>query len=136
MGKQNDKLIKNIDKMNKVIIEDWFLEKEYLPSKVWNRNKGHNGGYINDFHKGHKSFRVVGTESQIKNWSDNEDFILDEVYKYEEIKKGSYWDGIICGERSDRPTRAEYNAKFNKDLEEYKELYTKNNNNILILRTA
>ena len=99
-----------------IIIEDFFLQKEYLPSKVWNHTKGHNGGYIQDYTTGQKSYRVVGTEDQIAKWSDSQDFILDEVYGYNKIDKGSYWDGIVCGDRSDRPTRDEYNKKYKEDL--------------------
>jgi len=121
--------------MDKLRIEDWYLEKEYLPAKVWNADKGHTGGYINDFEVGQKSYRVVGTEKQIKTWAAKQDFILDEVYAYEPVKKGSYWDGIICGERADRPTRDEYNMKYKKDLDRYTELYNKNKKEVLILRT-
>jgi len=61
---------------------------------------------------------------------------MDEVYKYEPIEKGSYWDGIVCGERADRPTRKEYNDKYKADLERYSKMYAANNNKILVLRTA
>tara|TARA_R110000744_G_scaffold196593_1_gene315883 strand:+ start:11658 stop:12026 length:369 start_codon:yes stop_codon:yes gene_type:complete len=121
--------------MDKIIIEDWYLQKEYLPSKVWSHDKGHNGGYIADYTKGQKSYRVVGTEDQIKKWSDSQDFILDEVYGYNPIKKGSYWDGIVCGERADRPTREEYNNKYQRDLDTYTEMYIRNKKEVLILRT-
>ena len=118
-----------------LIIEDWILEKEYLPAGVWSHDKGYTGGYIQDYKYAQKSYRVVGTEKQIADWAAAEDFILDEVYGYEPVAKDSYWDGIVCGERADRPTREEYNNKYKTDLERYTEMYKENNNKVLILRT-
>jgi len=97
----------------KIIIQDWILEKEYLPTGVWNHNKGNLGGYISDFKAAQKSYRVIGTQKQIRQWSDKQTFILDEVYTYEPSDEKKYYD----------------------DLKFYTELYKDNENELLILRT-
>ena len=115
-----------------LVIEDWYLQKEYQASGVWCHDKGSTGGYVSDFVEGQTSFRLVGTKEQIREWSDKQDFILDEVYSYEPLAKDSYWDGICCG-TSKTPSRQEYNNKWRQDFEKYCELYKKNKNKLLIL---
>ena len=124
--------------INEIIIQDWILEKEYLPTPIWSKDKGHNGGHISDFKTAQKCFRVVGTKEQIEVWSDSKDFILDEVFSYDPIKKDSYWDGICCNDSVDvpLPTRKEYNAKFEKDYLMYLKMYKENSFDVLILRTS
>ena len=117
---------------NKIVIEDWYLQKEYQAASVWNHEKD---GYIIDDKEVQTSYRLVGTKEQITKWARKQGFILDEVYRYSPIKKDSYWDGICCHDKrlSGLPTRAEYNKKWRKDFKEYSELYKENKNKLLIL---
>ena len=62
---------------NKVIIQDWILEREYLPTGVWNHNKGNLGGYVSDFKEGQKSYQLIGAKKQIRQWLYKQTFILD-----------------------------------------------------------
>tara|TARA_R110002020_G_scaffold363540_1_gene575835 strand:- start:1202 stop:1564 length:363 start_codon:yes stop_codon:yes gene_type:complete len=119
----------------KIVIEDWYLQKEYQATSVWCHDKGSTGGYIIDDKEVQTSYRLVGTKAQIREWADKQDFILDEVYGYRPIEKDSYWDGICCHDKrlSGLPTRAEYNKKFYKTLKEYSKLYKENENKLLIL---
>lgn len=123
----------------KIVIEDWVLEKSYEPKAVWCHNKGDTGGYISDFEKMSKEYRVVGTKKQIaKELAKDKWDGLDEVYSYEPFdKKHTYFKDICFSDNPEYnlPTRKEYNKKFLQDLKEYKELYTKNKNKLLILRT-
>tara|TARA_R110000751_G_scaffold90246_1_gene177242 strand:- start:4490 stop:4861 length:372 start_codon:yes stop_codon:yes gene_type:complete len=117
-----------------IIIQDWILEKEYLPANVYN-NDGYGGCYLGDFRTAQKCFRVVGTKEQIEAWSAAKDFILDEVFVYEPIEKDSYWDGIVCRPTGDTHlTREEYNAKFDQDYLRYLKMYKDNYSKVLILR--
>jgi len=97
----------------KIIIQDWILQKEYLPAGVWNHNKNYTGGYILDYKWGQKSYRLVGTQKQIREWSEKQTFKLDEVYTYEPSDEKKYYD----------------------DLKFYTELYKENENELLILKT-
>ena len=113
----------------KLKIEDWYLQKEYQAAAVWNHFKN---GHIQDFKKAQTSYRLVGTQEQIDDWSNKQTFILDEVYGYRPIKKDSYWDGICCGTET-TPSRIEYNKRFYKEYDEYLEMYKANKNKLLIL---
>ena len=118
-----------------IIIQDWVLEKEYLPSRVSTHNGYGAMTTIGDFKTAQKCFRVVGTKEQIEAWSAAQDFILDEVYAYEPIEKDSYWDGIVCHPTSDtKLTREQYNAKFDQDYLRYLKMYKDNYSKVLILR--
>ena len=121
-----------------IIIEDWILEKEYLPKPVWTQELGSAGRYVGDFETAQKCFRVVGTKEQIKAWSAAQDFMLDEVYSYEPIEKNGYWYGICCHDSpsSPLPTRKQYNEKFEEDYLRYLKMYKDNYSKVLILRTA
>jgi len=126
----------------KIIIEDWYLQEEYQAKAVWNHFKdgfsrsqeigGWDTSYVQDFKKAQTSFRLVGTEKQIADWSKKQSFILDEVYSYEPIAKDSYWDGICCGTEN-TPSRIEYNKTFNDEYKEILKMYKANKNNLLIL---
>jgi len=119
-----------------IVIEDWIMQKDYKPAAVWTHCKGNIGGYVQDFVLDQISYRVVGTKKQISDWAKEADFIVDEVYAYNPIDKGSYWDGICCAPNSPKlPTRAAYNKKYKKELKRYTELYKENKNKLLILRT-
>ena len=110
----------------KIIIEDWYLQEEYQAKAVWNHFKdgfsrsqeigGWDTSYVQDFKKAQTSFRLVGTEKQIADWS----------------KKDSYWDGICCGTEN-TPSRIEYNKTFNDEYKEILKMYKANKNNLLIL---
>lgn len=113
----------------KLKIEDWYLQKEYQAAAVWNHFKN---GHIQDFKEAQTSYRLVGTQEQIDEWSNKQTFILDEVYSYEPIDKDSYWDGICCGTEK-TPSRKEFNNNFKKDYKEYLKLYKENKNQLLIL---
>jgi len=124
-----------------VVIEDWYLQKSLQPASVWCHDQGTTGGYISDFEERQTSYRVVGTDKQIREWADKQTFILDEVYGYDPIEKDSYWDGICCkdddpDDNRNLPTREEYNIKWKKDLEKYTKMYEENDKKILILRTG
>ncbi len=123
--------------MNRIVIEDWYLEKSFSPTKVWHRDgSGITGGDIWDYEDSQKSYRVIGTKEQIKEWSDSQDFILDEVYAYERITEDSWWNGICCSEIDNKlPTRKEYNEKHKKELEFYTKWYNENDKKVLVLRT-
>ena len=120
----------------KIIIQDWILEKEYIAASVWNHHKGQTGGYVSDFIEGQKSYRLVGTKKQIRQWADKQTFILDEVYTYEPFdKKHTYFKDICFSDKYEHlPTRKEYNKKYYDDLKFYKELYKENKNELLVLR--
>ncbi len=121
----------------KIIIQDWILEKEYLPTGVWNNHKGSTGGYVSDYGVAQKSYRLIGTEKQIREWSKIQSFILDEVYTYEPFEKGhTYFEDVCFSDKyEDLPTRQEYNKKYYDDLKFYTELYNENENKVLVLRT-
>ena len=116
----------------KIIIQDWVLEKEYIAASVWNHFKD---DYIQDFKKGQKIYRLVGTKKQIAEWSEKQDFILDEVYTYEPFDKEHTYFKDICFSNKYKhlPTRTEYNKKWRKDFKEYSILYKENENKLLIL---
>ena len=119
-----------------IIIEDWVLTKEYIPAII-STHDGYGGTTkIGDFKHSAKSFRIIGTPEQIKACDDANDMAVDDVYTYEPIKKGSYWDGIVCGKRADRPTLEEYNKKFDLDYLKYLKMYKDNFSKLLILRTS
>tara|TARA_R100001443_G_C3299615_1_gene164944 strand:+ start:93 stop:452 length:360 start_codon:yes stop_codon:yes gene_type:complete len=117
--------------MSKLIIEDWVLYDMDLVG--FTATDAATGQDFADCKEVAKSLRVVGTQEQIEAAGGN--YNIDEVYSYCKEKKGSFWEGIVFSEtRKDRPTLKEYNAKFEKDLARYKEMYKKNNNEVLILR--
>jgi len=120
-----------------LVIEDWYLQKEYQASGVWSHDKGYTGGYISDFKEAQTSYRLVGTKEQIQEWSESQDFILDEVYGYRPFDKDhTYFKDICFSNTIDTlPTREEYNKKFYKKLKEYSKMYKENKNELLILRT-
>ena len=115
-----------------ILIEDWYLQEEYIAAAVWNHTKG---DYIQDFTKGQRSYRLVGTKKQIAEWSSKQDFILDEVYTYEPFdKEHTYFKDICFSDKYEHlPTRQEYNKKFYKTLKEYSKMYKENENKLLIL---
>tara|TARA_R110000787_G_scaffold100060_5_gene204909 strand:+ start:84 stop:461 length:378 start_codon:yes stop_codon:yes gene_type:complete len=121
-----------------IIILDYVLEKEYLPTNI-STHDGYGGTRVmEDFKLAQKCFRVVGTKEQIEAWEGAENGLrVDEVYSYDPIEKGSYWDGIVCHPTSDtKLTREQFNAKFEKNYLRYLKMYKDNYSKVLILRTA
>ena len=115
-----------------IIIQDWYLQKEYQAASVWNHEKD---GYIIDDKEVQTSYRLVGTKEQITKWARKQDFILDEVYTYEPFdKEHTYFKDICFSDKYEHlPTRQEYNKKFYKTLKEYSKMYKENENKLLIL---
>jgi hypothetical protein len=117
--------------MKNLVCEDWSLLDLRYEGEI------HTDPYTSekyaDIKPINKSIRVFGTYKQLRKLSDK--YNIDEVYKYEKIEKGSWWDGIVCGDRPDRLSREEYNKKVVKKYSEYKLLYELNNNEPLILNT-
>ena len=115
-----------------IIIQDWYLQKEYQAASVWNHEKD---GYIIDDKEVQTSYRLVGTKEQITKWARKQDFILDEVYTYEPFDKEHTYFKDICFSNKYKhlPTRTEYNKKWRKDFKEYSILYKENENKLLIL---
>ena len=121
--------------MNRIVIEDWYLQKEYQATGVWFHDKGQTGGYILDDKEFQTAYRLVGTQQQIADWSNKQEFIVDEVYTFTAFEKDSYWEGICFSENCKTlPTREEYNKEYYKKLKEYSKLYKENDKKVLVLR--
>jgi hypothetical protein len=117
--------------MNRMVIEDWYMSKsmEFSETKI----DAATGFEYNDVKKGQRHYKVIGTEDQINKWGSHLTEMVDEVYRYEPIEKGSHWDGIVCGERADRPSREEYNNKWRQTYDKYLKIYNENNQQLLIV---
>lgn len=116
--------------MSKLICEDWQLYD--LSYKGVVKKDTYTGEDYVDVEGYKKNIRVFGTRQQIKKLSKR--YNIDEVWKYEKIEAGSYWDGIVCNNgRYNSPTLEEYNNKVDKKYIEYTYLYKLNNNKILII---
>ena len=116
--------------MSKLICEDWQLYD--LSYKGVIKNDSYTGEDYVDVEGYKKNMRVFGTRQQIKKISKK--YNIDEVWKYEKIKSGSYWDGIVCNNgKPNSPTLEEYNKKVDEKYKQYTYLYKLNNNKILIL---
>lgn len=72
-----------------------------------------------------KSIRIYGTKKQIEEAEKN--YKIDECFSFKVEPKGSYWYNIYNNPE-------EYNEKVKNKLLEYKELYKRNNNKVLIFR--
>ena len=110
-------------------VQDWVLEKSYEPANIWDHDKGHTGGYTFDFELKARCYRVIGTEEQIKEELAKDKWVrVDEVYNFEVEPKGGYYYDLY-----ENPEKR--NKQVKKDLTEYEEMYKKNKNKLLILRT-
>ncbi len=56
----------------KIKIQDWYLQKEYQAAIIWSHFKN---GFIQDFKEAQTSYRLVGTQEQINEWSNLQTFI-------------------------------------------------------------
>ena len=121
----------------KLIIEDWVLyNTDY---KGFTSTDATTGLQYADIKYEAKELRVVGTKDQLQFTARK--YRIDETYEYHQFKKGSnsanYYEGICFSDEpsSSKPTRQEYNAKFERDYKRYLNLYNLNNQETLILRT-
>ena len=73
-----------------------------------------------------KCIRIFGTKEQIEKAEKN--YNIDEKFSFKIETKGSYWYNII-------KNPDEHNRMAEKKLAEYRELYKRNKNKVLILRT-
>jgi len=118
-------------KSNKLVCEDWVLyDFEYIGEIA---TDPYTSQEYADISMKCKSLRVFGTNEQLRNLSEN--YNIDEVFKYESVRKNSYWDGIVCGDRPDRLSRKDYNKKVKTKYREYTLLYKLNDNQPVILKT-
>jgi len=122
---------------HKLIIQDWLLyDTDYKGIISTDATTGQD---FADVKTEAKELRVVGTKEQLLKLQD--DYNIDEIYEYHPFEIGGkdtdYYEGICwCDDpESDRPTRKEYNAKYEEDYQRYLKMYIKNNNETLILRT-
>ena len=121
----------------KLIIEDWVLyDTDY---KGFTSTDATTGLEFQDIRTQAKELRVVGTKDQIEFTARK--YRIDETYEYHQFRKGSnsanYYEGICWSDdpSSSKPTRQEYNAKYDRDYKRYSTLYNLNNKETLILRT-
>ena len=108
--------------MEDLICEDWVLyDTEYFGIV---RKESYLGKHYSELATQNKSLRVFGTRNQILKYSI--DFNIDESYKYEIEKIGSYWYNHITDV-------IHYNSIVSKNLKKYREMYIKNDNKIVVL---
>ena len=122
---------------NKLIIQDWVLyDTDY---KAITSTDATTGLQFADIKTEAKELRVVGTKEQIAKTIKL--YNVDEVYGYHPFEIGGkgtdYYEGICWSDdpKSDRPTRKEYNAEYEKQYAIYLKMYMANDNEILKLRT-
>jgi len=115
-----------------LVIEDWYLQAQDDFTVSMKTDAVTSEMYCDDT-KGQGHYRLVGTKEQIDEWSKRQTFQLDEVYAYTPIEKGSYWDGIVCGDGTGKPTLAEYNNKWRQDFDKYTEMYKQNSEKLLVM---
>lgn len=116
------------NKDENIIVQDWILEKSDEPILVHSHSKGHTGGYIEELSPMARSYKVIGTERQLKEEMENTKWRIDEVYEYKVEPKGSYWYKIYNNPEV-------INKEVAKKLKEYIDLYAQNGNKCLFLRT-
>ena len=115
--------------MNKYKIEDWELyDFDFVGFTSTDASTGQD--FI-DIKKRAKSLRVFGTQKQIDKLA--KDYNIDEVYTYEKLKYGSYWEGICFNDdpKSDKPTLKEYNDEYQKKYDKYLKHYKQNKNQLI-----
>jgi hypothetical protein len=111
--------------MSKIICEDWELY-DYEPVDITS-TQAYTGEQFKDIKMEAKCIRVYGTEDQVKEASKH--YNIDEAHEYKVEPEGSYWH-FIYGKKAQS-----INEKVEKKLKEYQELYKKNNNKLLKIRT-
>tara|TARA_Y100001938_G_C7946344_1_gene356962 strand:+ start:355 stop:780 length:426 start_codon:yes stop_codon:yes gene_type:complete len=122
---------------NQLFCESFYFYNNGVYKKISNLSKD---GWFADLKKVEPSIRIFGTKEQIEEALDTyikmTGLNLDECHTYEIEKKGSYWEEIVFSEtRKDKPTLKEYNDIVRKNLNMYKELYDKQNNNKALITT-
>lgn len=110
---------------NKPICQDWDLYETTTESFTSNDNFTHYK--FQDIKQVAKCIRVFGTKEQIDAIENQ--YKIDEIYSFKVEKPGSYWYGIY-GSKAES-----INEATEKKLQQLKQLYELNNNEILILRT-
>tara|TARA_R100001594_G_scaffold23643_1_gene46322 strand:- start:107 stop:448 length:342 start_codon:yes stop_codon:yes gene_type:complete len=109
--------------LTKLFCETWVLNEKTLKGVV--EYDTATKQEFSDIKKVPKVIRVYGTKDQIKNLAIRYD--IDEAYSFQVEKKGSYWYRIFKNPE-------EENKLVKKKLKEYKELYTRKGEEVLILR--
>tara|TARA_R110002051_G_scaffold98296_4_gene168465 strand:+ start:509 stop:853 length:345 start_codon:yes stop_codon:yes gene_type:complete len=114
--------MKEKNKRLRLLCEDWVLyDKAYRGVVGLDAATGQN---FADIKEDTQSVRVFGTRKQIDEAKKR--YNIDETYKYKIEKPGSYWWDVFADPEA-------HNKMVRKTLKEYKELYTLNNNELLIL---
>ena len=111
---------------HKYIIQDWVLYDYELVGFV--SKDAATGQDFSDVKEQARSFRVFGTKEQLKKLQ--EDYNIDEIYSYEKLDYGSYWEGICFSDdpESNKPTLKEYNQEHEKKYKKYLNYYKENKN--------
>tara|TARA_R100000655_G_scaffold36432_2_gene70718 strand:+ start:328 stop:705 length:378 start_codon:yes stop_codon:yes gene_type:complete len=121
----------------KLIIQDWVLYDFETVGFI--STDATTGLEFADAKEQVKSLRVVGTKKQLRKTI--ELYNVDEVYGYHPFEVGgkdtNYYEDICWSDdpKSNKPTRKEYNAKYEQDYQRYLKMYRANNNEVLKIRT-